>query len=188
MAAKWLKKIGKVVGKGLQIASPILAATGVGMPLAIAAGATGGALQGGKPKEWLKRAAIGGGTAALGGVAGKLASGSGGVGKLAGKVGGALVGRGGAPGGAPGGLGGALPSLLDIGQIGLGAYGAYQGNKDMGRARDLDNRMLDMQEQEWAAGAPMRDQARQLAMQQPQGPPSLGSLFQTDNPFARRAG
>lgn len=175
--ANFLKKLGKVVGKGLQIASPILAATGVGAPLAIAAGAAGGALQGGKPKEWLTRAAVGGGTAALGAGAGKLAGMAGGASKLRGMASGASGGGGG------GGWGGALSTLADLAPTAIGAYGAYQGAQAQRKQGNLDDRMLQMAEQEWSADAPMRARARELAMNPPQMP--SGMYRNASNPFAR---
>lgn len=190
--ASFLKKLGKTIGKVAQFAAPVLAATGVGAPLAIGLGAAGGALQGGKPKEWLKRAAIGGGGAALGAAArgsGALGKAGGWLQKAAGAVGGG-GGQGGAAGGAPGG-GGGWRSLADLAPVALGAYGAYQGNQDMNRARGLDDRMLAMAEQDYASRAPMRQQAMQMLQQQMQGngqpqqqPPP--SMFGGSNPFSRR--
>lgn len=178
--ASFLKKLGKVVGKGLQIASPILAATGVGAPLAIGAGALGGAMQGGKPKEWLTRAAVGGGTAALGAGAGKLAGMAGGASKLRGMASGA-AGAGG--GGGGGGWGGALSTLAELAPTAIGAYGAYQGAQAQRKQSNLDDRMLQTAEGEWAADAPLRARARELAMNPPQMP--SGMYRNASNPFAR---
>lgn len=189
--ASFLKKVSRGLGKALQVAAPVLAMTGVGAPLAIGLGAAGGAMQGGKPKQWLKRAAIGGGAAGLG----ALAKGSGALGKaggwlskaggMAGKAAGAMGGAG--PPGAGGG--GALRSLADLAPVALGAYGAYQGNQDMNRARELDDRMLGMAEQDYASRAPMRQQAMQMMQQQMQGGPPqqpAPSMFRGSNPFQNR--
>lgn len=189
--ASFLKKLGKGLGKALQVAAPVLAMTGVGAPLAIAAGAAGGAMQGGKPKEWLRRAAVGGAGGALGaaakgaGVAGKAGGWLQKAGGMAAKAAPAMMGSGGQPGGG----GGALRSLADLAPVALGAYGAYQGNQDMNRARQLDERMLGMAEQDYASRAPMRQMTLQMLQQQMAGggqQQPAPSMFRGSNPFAGR--
>jgi hypothetical protein len=192
---KGIKKVGKGVGKIASIAAPVLAMTGVGLPLAAAIGGVGGALQGGKPKQWLKRAALGAGTTALAGGVGKLAAGKGagflsklGGGKgIAGKVGGmagqVMRGAAGMPAQAAGGapMGGGMPSLADIGQLGLAGYSMFRGHQDANRARRLEDQMLRQSEQEYALGAPMRDEMRRVAMQ----PTNTSMLRDTQNPFSQ---
>jgi hypothetical protein len=186
---KGLKKVGKGVGKIASIAAPVLAATGVGIPLAAAVGAAGGALQGGKPKQWLKRAALGAGTTALaGGLAGKagflskLGGGKGIAGKVGNVAGQVVRGAAGLPAQAAGGAGGGgMPSLADLGQLGLAGYSMFRGHQDANRARRLEDQMLRQSEQEYALGAPMRDEMRRVAML----PTNTAMLRDTQNPFSQ---
>jgi hypothetical protein len=174
-----LKKAVKGVGKIAKYAAPILAATGVGAPLAIGIGAAGGLMQGGNVKDMLKNATVGAGGAAL-----------------AGGLGGGTLGKIGQF--AKSGLGGMLKGqdgrfdLSDIGRIGqyalpaltgIQAYGASkQAGRDTARSRELTEGAIsatrgeaDRAQAAWMANQGLRDSFRNAAM----------NFFDPTNPFAR---
>jgi hypothetical protein len=182
----FLKSLGHVLGKGLQIASPVLAATGVGAPLAAGAMLAGRTLDKatsdggiGKMKLFkdgiLPAAGVGAGAALVGHAGG-------GAGILE-KLKGVMGGHGSGPldestAGIPE-IGGHSGSFLgDIGknllkklsthpEIALGAVGAIQNARMQGKAADLTDDAAHMAQQNAADMAPLR--AALLArMQQPQ--------------------
>jgi hypothetical protein len=112
----FLKKVGKGVGKVTSVASPLLMATGVGAPLALALGAAGGYASGHNTGEVLKglvkNAALGtAGKAAIGGLKGlqTVMKGGGKVSPVAGNLNpddlSKVIGNSSMPGGAAPGLG-----------------------------------------------------------------------------------
>lgn len=178
-------KLGKIFKKVVKIGAPIVGGVLGGPAGAALGGALGGAVGGGKPK-------LGNilGGAATGYVGGKLLQG-GGSGIL-----GKVFGGGGAPGvagAAPaaggggvlgrvfGGVGKYGPDLL---QAGIAGYGALEGAKQARAGDRLQQQALNMAQQQYAEGAPLRARQRQLLLQGAGARPDLSYAYRsTESPF-----
>lgn len=190
--ASSLQGVGKVVGKAAQYAAPVLALTGVGLPLAAGIGAAGALAQG----KGLKGAAMGAG----GAVAGHLVNRSGVLDRAS-----QLMRSGGGQGPATtaggsggGGGGGILGTVRDVGaqfginsprdllELGIGAAGAVRGGQQMGRADSARATALAQAQQDYAG----RSGLRQTAMRGLTGPEPERQdrdLVDRGNPFSTGA-
>ena len=178
-----LKGVGKTLGKVAQFAAPLLAATGIGSPLAMAAMAAGGSvLKGGRPLEHLASGAGAYGAGALrgGGNAAQAAAGAGG-------------------GGGGGGILDSIQKALGGGKIGLGdivqAIPGILGTIESARAGGKRNTALDRQlglATDLARDqAPLRQAGSSALLQRiaagGRAMPDFSRIVQTGNPFARKA-
>lgn len=153
-----------LLSKIFRVAAPIAGGLAFGPAGALA----GGALAGGTKKGGnVLRNALGGTAAAVPAAVGGGAIGGAAKGGLLGRIFGA-AGRYG-------------PELA---QAGIAGYGALEGARAQRAGERLQNRALDMAQQEYAAGAPLRERQRQLLLQGAAPRPDLSYAYRsTENPW-----